>query len=486
MGALFFDEALIESGWASNVRICISGSAIGSVEVDSRLVSDDERHAIGLPGMPNLHSHAFQRGMAGLTEFKVCEELGTGSVRACEDIGISSGPGPVPIFSQTLRGPDQDSFWTWREVMYHFALALTPEDVQAIAALAYVEMLESGFTRVGEFQYLHHDREGAPFSNPAEMAEKIVAAASETGIGLTLLPVFYAHSDFGGKPPTPSQRRFICDAAAFSRLVEASRRAAAPHPGSVVGIAPHSLRATTPDEFAAIRPLAAHGPIHIHVAEQRREVEDCLAWSGRRPVEWLLEHAAPDGHWCFIHATHMTQEETRLLAEAGVVAGLCPLTEANLGDGIFNGPDFAACGGRFGIGTDSNVQVGLAEELRQLEYAQRLHCGRRNVMAGAGASTGRTLLEAAARGGSAALGAPSAALARGAPADIVSLDSDNPALIERHGDRVLDAWIFAARAPAVDCVWVRGRKWVEGGRHRVREPIAARYRRSIGRVLAAL
>jgi formiminoglutamate deiminase len=453
MGALFFDEALIESGWASNVRIDIGGSVIASIETETQPTAGDERHAIGLPGVPNLHSHAFQRGMAGFTEF---------------------------------RGRDQDTFWTWREVMYRFALALTPEDVQAVAALAYVEMLESGFTRVGEFHYLHHDRDGARFSNQAEMAERIVAAASETGIGLTLLPVFYAHSGFGGKPPTPGQRRFICDPAGFSHLIEASRRAAAAHPGSVVGIAPHSLRATTPDEFRAIRPLAGGGPIHIHVAEQRREVEDCLAWSGRRPVEWLLEHATPDDHWCFVHAIHMTQDETKLSAEAGVVAGLCPITEANLGDGTFNGPYFTTCGGRFGVGSDSNVLVGLADELRQLEYAQRLQSGQRNVMAGSDASTGRALFEAAARGGSVALGVPSATLVRGAPADIVSLNSANPSLFEMHGDRVLDAWIFAVRPQVVDCVWVRGRKWVERGRHCAREPVIARYRRSIGRLVADL
>jgi formiminoglutamate deiminase len=453
MSALFFDEALMESGWASHVRIEIRGSVIASVETDSRPAAGDEQHGIGLPGMPNLHSHAFQRGMAGLTE---------------------------------SRGLDEDTFWTWREVMYRFALALTPDDMQAVAALAYVEMLESGFTRVGEFHYLHHDQDGAPFANPAEMAERIVAAASETGMGLTLLPVFYAHGGFGGKPPTPNQRRFTCDPAGFARLLEASRRAVATHPGSVVGMAPHSLRSTTPDELAAIRPLAGDGPIHIHVAEQRREVDDCLAWSGHRPVEWLLKHATPDERWCFVHATHMTPDETKHLAEAGVVAGLCPVTEANLGDGTFNGSYFSACGGRFGVGTDSNVLIGLADELRQLEYAQRLQGGQRNVMSRAGASTGRSLFEAAAHGGSAALGAPATVLAPGAPADIVALEPAHPALFEAHGDRVLDAWIFAARPPAVDCVWVRGQKWVEGGRHRAREPVVARYRQTIGRLLADL
>jgi formimidoylglutamate deiminase len=454
VGALFFNEALIESGWASNVRIEIAGAVLASVETGARTTVGDERHAVGLPGMPNLHSHAFQRGMAGLTE---------------------------------IRGRDHDNFWTWREVMYRFALALGPEDLQALASLAYVEMLEAGFTRVGEFHYLHHDRDGTPFRNPAEMGVRIITAAAETGIGLSLLPVFYAHGGFGGKPPTPGQRRFICNPEVFARLMEASRRAAATLPGSVVGLAPHSLRAVTPDELAAIRPLVGDGPIHIHAAEQRREVEDCLAWSGRRPVEWLLDHVRADGRWCFVHAIHMTEEETQRMAEAGVVAGLCPVTEASLGDGIFNGPYFTACGGRFGVGSDSNVLVGLADELRQLEYAQRLQCGQRNVMTRSeGASTGRSLYEAAAGGGSVALGAPRAALATGAPADIVSLDSRNPALVERHGDQLIDAWIFAARTNPVDCVWVGGQKWVEGGRHRARESIVARYRRSIAGLLVNL
>jgi formimidoylglutamate deiminase len=453
MASLYFEEALLKSGWATGVRIEIAGRLIGEVETGKRAGTGDQRHAIGLPGMPNLHSHAFQRGMAGLAE---------------------------------IRGPDQDTFWTWREAMYRLALALSPDDLQAVAALAYVEMLEAGFTRVGEFHYLHHDRDGRPFSDPAEMAAQIIAAAGETGIGLTLLPVFYAHGGFGGQSPAPSQRRFILDPAAFGDLVEASRRRALAHPGSVVGIAPHSLRAITPEELAAILPLAQGGPIHIHAAEQLREVDDCLAWSGRRPVQWLLEQAAADSRWCFVHATHMTPEETQHMAEAGVVAGLCPLTEANLGDGIFSGPPYLSCGGRFGIGSDSNVLVGVADELRQLEYAQRLSGRQRNVMnRGEGASTGRTLYEAAALGGAAALGAPAAVLAPGSPADILALDAAHPALLERRGDRVLDAWIFAARTSPVDCVWVGGRKWIESGRHPAREHIVARYRKSVARLLAA-
>jgi formiminoglutamate deiminase len=453
MARLFFREALLKSGWARDVRLEVAGGKIASLETGAQPAAGDERHAVGLPGMPNVHSHAFQRAMAGLAE---------------------------------IRAPEHDTFWTWRERMYRLALAMSPEDVQAVAALAYVEMLEAGFTRVGEFHYLHHDRDGQPYSDPAEMARRIIAAATETGIGLTLLPVFYAHGGFGGKPPTSSQRRFLCDPEGFAALVEASRRASAVHPGSVVGIAPHSLRAVTPVELASIRPLAGDGPIHIHVAEQVGEVEDCLVWSGQRPVEWLLDHAGLDGRWCLVHATHMTAPETERLARAGLVAGLCPITEANLGDGNFPGADYQACGGRFGIGSDSNVLVGVADELRQLEYAQRLQRRQRNVMTrGSGASTGRSLYEAALSGGAIALGTHPAVLAPGAPADIISLNAEHPALLERHGDELLDGWIFAAARCPVDCVWLRGRKWVEGGRHLAREAVIARYRKSISRLLAA-
>jgi formiminoglutamate deiminase len=453
MAGFYFEEALLESGWATGVRIETAAGLITTVATGTRAGAGDERHAIGLPGMPNLHSHAFQRSMAGLAE---------------------------------TRGPAQDTFWTWRELMYRLALAMSPDDVQAVAALAYLEMLEAGFTRVGEFHYLHHDRDGRPYSDLAEMAGRVIAAAGETGIGLTLLPVFYAHGGFDGQLPTPSQRRFFCDPDTFGRLMEATRRKALAHPGTVIGIAPHSLRAIMPEELVTVLPLAGEGPIHIHVAEQLREVDDCLAWSGRRPVEWLLEQAGADSRWCFVHATHMTSAEIQRMAAAGVVAGLCPVTEANLGDGIFNGSPFLSAGGRFGIGSDSNVLVGVADELRQLEYAQRLHGHQRSVISrGEGASTGRTLYEAAIRGGSAALGAAAAVLAPGAPADIISLDAAHPALLERRGDRFLDAWIFAARTSPVDCVWVGGRKWVEAGRHRAREAIVARYRRSIARLLAS-
>lgn len=440
--SLWFARALLPQGWAADVRLTLAKGRIAAVETDVAPVGQDERHAIGLPGLPNLHSHAFQRGMAGLAE---------------------------------RRGPSRDSFWTWREAMYRFVDRLGPAELGAIAALAFAEMLESGFTRVGEFHYLHHDPDGRRYADPAEMSAAIGAAAAQTGIALTLLPVFYAHSGFGGAAPGHGQRRFVNDPDGFAGLVEASRRAIAPLPDAVIGIAPHSLRAVTQEELAAILPLSCGGPVHIHVAEQVKEVEDCLAWSGRRPVEWLLDHTAVDERWCLVHATHMTDEETRRLAASGAVAGLCPITEANLGDGIFPAVEFLAAGGRLGVGSDSNVLIDATEELRLLEYGQRLARRGRNLLAGGeGRSTGGDLYRAALAGGAQALGAP-AALDEGGAADIVSLDAAHPALVGREGDALLDALVFAGGRSLIDCVWRAGRKRVSQGRHVARDAIVARY-----------
>ncbi|MER9585972.1 formimidoylglutamate deiminase [Mesorhizobium sp. M0276] len=450
MTDIFAEQALLPNGWHDNVRLSFAKGRITGVEPGATAQAGDDRHAILLPGMPNLHSHAFQRGMAGLAE---------------------------------LRGPSADSFWSWREVMYRFALSMTPDQVEAVAAQLYVEMLEAGFSRVGEFHYLHHDRDGKPYTNLAEMAERIAAAAGETGIGLTLLPVFYAHSSFGGTAPNQGQRRFVNDVNRFSRLVEKSRETVRTLNQAVVGVAPHSLRAATPQELAEVAAMAPDGPIHIHVAEQVKEVEDCLAWSSARPVEFLLGHAEVDQRWCLIHATHMTDAETIGIAKSGAIAGLCPVTEANLGDGIFAAPLFREHGGRFGIGSDSNVLIGLPDELRQLEYSQRLAHRARNVLAVAGGSTGRALFDAALDGGSVALGAGASAIAAGASADLVSLDAGSPSLAGKSGDAILDAWIFA-NGSKVDCVWVHGQKQVSGGRHARREAIAERFR-SVMRALSA-
>ncbi len=440
--AIHATRALTAEGWRADVRLVLAEGAIAEMQAGSAARPGDLRCDIVLPAAANLHSHAFQRGMAGLAE---------------------------------TRGPSTDDFWTWREVMYRFALSMTPDQMEAVAAQAYVEMLESGFARVGEFHYLHHDIDGRPYADVAEMAARIAGAAEAAGIGLTLLPVFYAHPGFGGTPRTAGQRRFVCGLDGYARLLDGCRAVVRGLDRAVAGVAPHSLRAVTPGELAAVVALAGGGPVHIHAAEQMREVEECLAWSGARPVEWLLDHAGVDGRWCLVHATHMTAAEAAGLARSGAVAGLCPITEANLGDGIFDGPRFAEYGGRFGIGSDSNVQIGLAEELRQLEYAQRLGARRRNVMAVAGGSTGRALLDGAVRGGAAALGMGASGLAAGAPADLVTMRADHPLLVGLDGDRLIDAWVFRGGASPVDGVWAGGRRVVEGGRHHARDAIEARF-----------
>lgn len=451
MSRLHFASALLPSGWANDVQVVITAGAIAAVTPGVAPAAGDERHAIALPGLASLHSHAFQRGMAGLAE---------------------------------LRGDSTDTFWTWRETMYRFALAMTPDDVAAVATLLYVEMLEQGFTRVGEFHYLHHDRDGSHYADPAEMATRIAEASEASGIALTLLPSFYAHGSFGGAAPHDGQRRFICSVDQFAKLMAASRKAIANLPDANIGIAPHSLRAVAPDELTAIIPLADGGPVHIHAAEQVKEVEDCLAWSGRRPVRWLLEHVPVDQRWCLIHATHTTNEEVNAFAKTGAVAGLCPITEASLGDGIFPAREFLDAGGLFGVGTDSNVLVGVADELRQLEYGQRLKHRARNVLSGgAGRSTGRTLFDDALAGGARALAQPIAGLTPGARADIVTLDTEHPSLAGRTRDAVIDGWIFAAGSGAIDCVWAGGSKVVESGRHKLRQAARERFNASVRRLV---
>ncbi|MBF7014685.1 formimidoylglutamate deiminase [Novosphingobium resinovorum] len=449
--SLFFEHCLLPEGWARNVRVTLEQGRIAAVDAGAEPSPGDERHPCALPGMPNLHSHAFQRGMAGLAE---------------------------------QRGPANDSFWTWREIMYRFVQRMTPDDVRAIAAMAYVEMLEGGFTRVGEFHYLHHDREGRAFVDVAQMSAAVLAAAGDTGIGMTLLPVLYSYAGFGAQPPAPAQARFVNDLDRYARLLEGAEAHARALPDAVVGVAPHSLRAVSPDQLRDLEPLAKARPVHIHIAEQVKEVDDCLAWSGRRPVEWLLNNAEVDARWCLVHATHMTESETVAAARSGAVAGLCPITEANLGDGLFPVEAFLQAGGRYGIGSDSNVLIDAAEELRLLEYGQRLTRRARNVMAReSGRSTGADLYAGALTGGAAALGVEGG-IAVGLPADIVSLNLDHPAMVHRAGDAITDSFVFAAGRSAIDCVWRHGDKLVSEGRHHVRDRVVRDYAKVLETLIA--
>lgn len=460
MSGLFCNRVLLPEGWAANVALRFDGrGTLTAVERDAE--PGDLPRASGpvIPGMPNLHSHAFQRAMAGLAE---------------------------------RAGPSEDSFWTWREAMYGFVRRMTPEAAEAVAALLYMEMAKQGYTAVAEFHYLHHDRDGRPYADRAEMSRRILAAADTAGIGLTHLPVLYAHSGFGGKPPSDGQKRFINDVDGLLSIVAAMRDSLGNgnRAGRRVGLALHSLRAVTPEEMrdalAGLDSIAPSAPIHIHIAEQTAEVDDCVAWSGKRPVEWLLDNAPPDApvdpRWCLVHATHLTAEETDRLAASGAIAGLCPTTEANLGDGLFPAGPFLAKGGRFGVGSDSHISVSAAEELRVLEYGQRLVQRRRNVLrTKPNPSIGGGLYRAAVAGGAQALGQPVAGggIRVGQPADLVVLDGDNPKLFSRDGDSLLDAYVFASDGHAVRDVVAAGRTVVRDGRHVREDAIVAAYRRAV-------
>lgn len=439
--------ALLPDGWATDVRIRVEAGRIAEVTPGV----PGQGPGVVLPAPVNLHSHTFQRAMAGLTE------------------GRTAG---------------QDSFWTWRALMYRFLDRLGPEDVQAIAAQAMVEMAESGFSAVAEFHYLHHPVGGGSYSNPAEMSGRIAAAAQETGLGLTHLPVIYEQGGVDGRPLAGGQLRFGSSPEIYGRLLEEAGRALAGMPDAVLGVAPHSLRAVSRDTLGRVAGLT-QGPIHIHIAEQVAEVAEVQAAWGARPVEWAVANLPLDARWCMIHATQMTPAETAALAMTGAVAGLCPITEANLGDGIFDGPGWLAAGGTFGVGSDSNVRISLPEELRLLEYSQRLGLKARAVLADQ-RSTGRLLWEEAARGGAQVAGRGAGAIAIGEWADLVALDTGDLRLDGLRGDPLLDAVLFAGRDGLVTDLWSAGRHIVRDGCHIHRDAIATRFRATMRRLRDAL
>ena len=441
-------HALLPGGWAERVVIDVDDSGVIRA-VTARAEDPGAERLAGpvVPAMPNVHSHAFQRAMAGRT----------------------GRPSP----------DRKDSFWSWREAMYASLERLAPDTFEAIAAQAYVEMLKAGYGSVAEFHYVHHDTAGKPYADPAELAMRIAAAATQTGIGLTLLPVFYAHAGFGGLPPMEGQRRFIHSVGSFASLVDALRARSPDR--YVLGVAPHSLRAVTPEELAQIvRLVPATAPIHIHAAEQTREVDECYAATQMRPVEWLMSHAGVDRRWCVVHATHMTEREIDALATSGAVAGLAPTTEADLGDGTFPAPRYFAARGRFAVGSDSNTVVSPFEELRVLEWSQRLHARRRNVLADdSGLAVGASLWSRAAAGGAQAVAQPVGAIAPGCRADLVVLNDDDPALAMQRTADVLDAAIFGPVRNPVRDVMVAGRFVVRDGRHPYEEMVFDRYRKAL-------
>lgn len=445
--ALFASHALLPAGWARDVLLeWDAGGTLRIVQPGSTAPADVERAAGPLlPGMPNLHSHAFQRAFGGLTEY---------------------------------RGQAQDSFWSWRTLMYRFAAAIAPQQLEAIATGLYVEMLEAGYTSVCEFHYLHHDAGGRPYADDGALSQSLLRAAARAGIGFTLLPVLYQAAGFGGTPPREEQRRFVRSTESMLRLMERLRPLCETQDARL-GMAPHSLRAVPPgslrEALAGLDAIDAAAPVHIHVAEQTGEVDACLAWSGQRPVEWLLDHAPVDGRWCLVHATHMTADECRRAAAAGAVAGLCPTTEANLGDGIFDVPAWRAAGGRWGVGSDSHACVNAAEELMMLEYSQRLHLRQRNVIAGeAQRSVATAMTLEAVAGGAQASGRRVAGLAPGQRADLVALDAADLLLAGLPSpDAMLAAHVFGShRRSAIGSVWAGGHRVVRDGRHPLREDAA--------------
>lgn len=455
MTTLWAAQALTEDGWSEGVRVTMDGAGrIGGVERGPRAPTD-QRVGILLPAPVNAHSHAFQRAMAGLTE---------------------------------KRGPDpRDTFWTWRALMFRFLDRLTPEQVEAIAAFVQMEMLEAGYATNVEFHYLHHQPGGQPHDNLAEMAERIAAATARTGIGLTLLPVHYQFGGCDRRPLRPGQARFGTDPEMFARLHSASAAAVAGLPADTrLGLAPHSLRAVAPECLPGLVAMAPGGPIHMHLAEQVAEVTEVEAALGRRPVDYVLDRLAPDGRFTFIHCTQMEPHETEALARSGATAGLCPITESNLGDGIFDGVRWFEAGGRIAVGSDSNIRIALSEELRTLEYSQRLRDRSRAVMATQGRSTGRRLFDAVLAGGAAAAGRETGAIRPGLYADLVALDDGHLDLDGRRGDTILDSFVFAGDDRMVRDVWSAGRHMVRDGRHVARDGIAAAYRAAMATLREAL
>jgi len=447
----FAKQALTASGWAQDVIISVLDGVIEHIETNQNSTGCELLHGPVLPGMVNLHSHAFQRAMAGLAE-------------VCLD--------------------PKDSFWSWRDLMYGLVAKLNPEQVGHIATYLYVEMLKAGYTQVAEFHYLHHQQSGHAYDNPAEMALRVRQAAIDSGIGQTLLPVLYSHSGFGGQEPNLGQARFVHDLDAYLGLQQQLISNNADPLRHNQGLCFHSLRAVTQSQMtSALSSLPQDWPVHIHIAEQMKEVNDCIAWSGQRPVEWLANEVGFDARWCLIHATHVNEKEVQTIAKSQAVVGLCPSTEANLGDGIFPITDLMAQGGRMGIGSDSHVCVSVAEELRLLEYGQRLRDQQRNrVYSAEQPSVGDFIYQASAAGGNAACNI-NTGLQVGARADFITLDISHPLLATAKPEQLINRWTFGISHNPVQDVFVAGEQVVNAGCHKLEQGASSALKKSLKELL---
>lgn len=446
MQTVWAEKALIDQTWLSDVRIGVDAGRI--VSVAPNVPAEGLRMPLLVPAPANSHSHAFQRALAGLTEKR--------------------GDSPT------------DSFWTWRQLMFRFLDQLTPDHIEAIAAFVQMEMLEAGFGASVEFHYLHHAPGGVPYTNIAEMSERMIAASRLSGIGLTLLPVLYQHGGCDGRPLVSGQQRFGNTMDAYAQLLERAEKAfRSLPPDAVLGTAPHSLRAVPRNALTEIQALMPNAPIHMHLAEQLAEVEEVQAAWGARPVEWVTHNLNVTDRWCVIHCTQMNADETTALARTGAVAGLCPLTEASLGDGTFDGLRWVASNGAISIGSDSNIRISLAEELRQLDTSQRLRDHSRAAFATPELSTGRWLMGATVQGGAQAAGRGTGTIAVGQWADLMALDMSHPDLADLTPDTALDTFVFTGDNRMVSDVWSAGRHLVQDGKHIARETITSAYRKAV-------
>lgn len=452
----YAEQALLPDGWAHKVQIEIENGVIQRVIQDCG-AEDVAEHAVRLsgpviPAMANLHSHAFQRAMAGMAE-------------------VSRNP--------------HDSFWSWREVMYQMVQRLTPDDVRVIATTLYIDLLKAGYSQVAEFNYLHHQPDGRPYLLRDEMARQLIQAAECAGLGLTLLPVLYSYAGFAELPPQIGQRRFINDSDDFLALHQACGELVVSHPLHQLGVCFHSLRAVSPKQIENVLTATDNSlPVHIHIAEQQKEVDDCVAWSGQRPVEWLLNQVGIDERWCLVHATHLNEAEIRAVAASKAVAGLCPTTEANLGDGIFPAVEYIRQGGRWGIGSDSHVSLSLVEELRTLEYSQRLRDQQRNRLALPQQQyVGDLLYRQASAGGNQACGV-NIALSPGARADFLVLDHLHPFVAASRCEDLLNRWLFACSDNLIRHVFVAGQAVVQDFHHPAEEQARAGFTALLKRLFA--